>query len=698
MHGVEAQPARHLRRCRAGLHPAFFMALLLACCWGSDPASAQQAVVLAMLDRAEGLFDREDLTGASRLVDSIRPASIHDNEIELLVACIDSRLERFKGHSLVSFALLDSVVPLLDRVPDRLELVFRIERARVLKDLSLQDLALVDAEAAVVLARRAKENRLLAAAIITRAEIERHMGRYDDMLADLIEAEKLCESIGYERGRCNVLINWGNMFYYQDRFPESLEKYKASYDCAMANRYPSLARNIVQNIGGVTYFLEGIPEAIAVYEDALERNKELGDPAFEAELLRCLAVMYNDSGRYDLARGYLDRSMGILRELGDTGTQVYNYHYLASAYWQQGLRDSALTAAEMTITLSHAAHSLELETEAEEKMYQYLKELGREDEALAHLERHIALKDSLDAIKESELINRLEIGYETEKKERTIQVQQLESEKVQARFRARGAQRNILIGTLVALLVVGFLIYRNVSHARTLAEQQKRISEQRVEQVLTEQELRLVTATMDGQDKERKRVAKDLHDHVGSLLSGVKLQFSALEDRMAKVVANGPEHFKKVMGLLDTAVGEVRRISHDLLSSNLAAFGLNAALTDLCDAVHVPGKMEVELSLFGVEERLAQKVEVTAYRIVQEAVSNALKHAHATALSIQVTRNGNSLNILVEDNGRGFDPTKVRQGMGTGNLHARAADLGGQVHIDSRPGRGTTVSVDIPLA
>ncbi|MEO8589276.1 MAG: sensor histidine kinase [Flavobacteriales bacterium] len=655
-------------------------------------------MALTLSYRAEALFDREDLVAAARLLDSIRPAATRDKDLELLAACMDSRLLWYKGQALEGYARLDSVTPHLDQAPDRLKLIFRIMRARVLTDLTLNDDALVDLREAIPLARRTDEPQLLAASIITKAQVERRMVRYDDMLADLIAAEKLCDSIGYARGQCNVLINWGNMFYAQERRQEALEKYQASYDCAMTHHFPSVARNAVQNIASVTYYLKGKRAAIGVYEQALEENKALGDRGFEAKVMSLLAIMYNDSGLYTVARGYLNKAMGIVRELGDTSQQVFNYHYLATSYWAQGLRDSALKATQTTINLSHAMRSLELESDAEDKMYHYLKKLGRDTEALAHLERHIALDDSLGAIKEGELINRLEIGYKTEKKEHIIQVQGLKMEQDKAQIRAREVQRNILLGTLAALLIVGFLIYRNVDSKRKIAEQQKHISEQRIERILTEQELRLVNATIDGQDKERQRVAKDLHDRVGSLLSGVKLQFSALEERVATVVSNGPEQFKKVLHLLDTAVGEVRRISHDLLSSNLAAFGLNAALSDLCDALHVPGKMEVELSLFGVEERMPKNVEVAAYRIVQEAVSNALKHAHASTLSIQVTRTADQLNILVEDNGRGFDPASVTKGMGTANLHARAAELGGRVNIDSRPGRGTSVSVDIPLA
>lgn len=684
-------PKRNAPGLRQGGRVLVALLLLLL----STLGAGQDAVHLS--HRIDALLEEEAIAEATRVLDSVRPASRSDKDLELLVACMDARVLRFKGEPLQRYALLDSVSPHLDQAPERLQLLLRIERARAFKDLMLWAEAKHDADEAIAIARRSTESRLLAVSLITRAEVEKGMSRYDDMLADLIEADKLCDSIGYDRGRCNVLVNWGNMLYAQDRYQETLEKYKAAYDCAIAHHFPSIARIGVRNMGAVTQFLEGTPKAIAIYQEALARNKDLGDRAYEAAILGNLAVAYNASGQYDVARDHIRRAMAIVRELGDTTMQVNNYNYLATSFWNQGMRDSALIAIGTTIALSRASHMLEVESGGEEKMYTYLKAMGREAEALEHLERHLVLKDSLDVIKEGELINRLEIGYETEKKERLIQVQQLEMEQDKARIRAREAQRNILLGTMGALLVVSFLIYRNITHKRKLAEQQKRISEQRVEQVLTEQELRLVSATMEGQDKERQRVAKDLHDRVGSLLSGVKLQFSALEERVAQVVSSGPEHFKKVMGLLDTAVGEVRRISHDLLSSNLAAFGLRSALTDLVDAVHVPGRMDVELSLFGVDERLEQKVEVNVYRIVQEAVSNALKHAQASTLSIQVTRTDGHLNILVEDNGRGFDPSATKQGMGTGNLQGRAAELGGTVHIDSRPGRGTSVSVDIPL-
>lgn len=684
------------KRCGPAPRRFLFAALVGSGLVPSATAHGQVGSVVDLARRSEHLFDQENTADVISFLDSIRSVASPDPSVKLLVNTIEAHLIRFEGHPLRAFALLDTVAPFVEKAPDLLRLLFKLEHARVLKDLNLYDRGLLDAHSAIDLARTRKEERLLAASLLARVELERRLGRYDDMLADLIEADKLCQRIGYDRAQCNVLINWGNMFYYQKRYAEALTKYEASYNCAVGQRMWGMARNCIQNIGSVTLLLQGRSKALAVYERALKESREAGDKGFEAAQLSSIALIYNDSGQFGLARANLDRSMQLVRDIGDTSGLVSQYLYLATNHWRQHEPDSALIAVNTAAALSRAIRSIEDEARAERKLYDYLKTLGREREALAHFERYVALSDSLDRVKQGELINRLEIGFETEKKERTIEVQQLQLAQETSKARAKEIQRNILLGTLAAMLIIGFLTYRNVNHKRALAEQHQRLSEHRVEQLLLDQELRLVKATMEGQDMERQRVARDLHDRVGGMLSGVKLQFSALDERVSNLFSSGPEQFKKALDLLDTAVGEVRRISHDLLSSNLAAFGLQAALSDLRDAVHVPGAMDVELVLFGLEGRLAKEVEVATFHIVQEAVSNTLKHARATTLSIQVARIEDRINILVEDNGRGFAPGGAK-GMGMDNLVARATQLAGTVNVDSMPGRGTSISVDLPL-
>ncbi|MBP7515706.1 MAG: hypothetical protein KA791_14220, partial [Flavobacteriales bacterium] len=137
-----------------------------------------------------------------------------------------------------------------------------------------------------------------------------------------------------------------------------------------------------------------------------------------------------------------------------------------------------------------------------------------------------------------------------------------------------------------------------------------------------------------------------------------------------------------------------RRISHDMVAGTLAHFGLEKALEGLCDSVRVTGRLAVELRVFGLENRLERGVEITVYRIVQELVGNALKHAKASELSINLTRTPGRLSVIVSDDGVGFDPSASTEGMGLANVRKRAATLGGEITVDSVRSKGTTVSLE----
>jgi len=189
-------------------------------------------------------------------------------------------------------------------------------------------------------------------------------------------------------------------------------------------------------------------------------------------------------------------------------------------------------------------------------------------------------------------------------------------------------------------------------------------------------------------------VGKELHDHVGSLLGAIKHQLGVLEEQVADVKTEQTAQYHKVSGLLDNAAGELRRISHDMAAATLNRFGLEKALQDLRDTLHINGRLQVELNTFGMEQPLQRGVEIAVYRIIQEAVSNVLKHAKASELSIAVTHAPGRLSVVVSDNGIGFDTSATSTGVGLANIRSRAAALGAQAQIDSATGKGTTVSVE----
>ena len=193
-------------------------------------------------------------------------------------------------------------------------------------------------------------------------------------------------------------------------------------------------------------------------------------------------------------------------------------------------------------------------------------------------------------------------------------------------------------------------------------------------------------------------MAIDLHDRLGGILSMVKLHFSVVTESLSK---DDQAHakFMKASDLLDQATGEVRSISHNLLSGVLMKFGLVPALEDLKDKISQTGKLKVTLYSNELNNVLSAEQELQLYRIVQELISNILKHSQAKEANIQLTKGDESVNLIVEDDGIGFDLKAVNKktGIGLSNLKARVAKLNGNFHIDSGRGAGTTISIDIPI-
>lgn len=256
----------------------------------------------------------------------------------------------------------------------------------------------------------------------------------------------------------------------------------------------------------------------------------------------------------------------------------------------------------------------------------------------------------------------------------------------------------IAIAILVGISIWLYIVDQRRKTIKALAEKNDEINKQKIDELLQEQEIASLQGVLEGQETERKRVAIDLHDRLGGILSMVKLHFSAVEE---KIDPENPtkEKFLTASELLDLAAGEVRNISHNMMSGVLAKFGLIPALEDLQSRISETGKLKVNLYTSNVSGSLDGEQELQLYRIVQELMSNILKHSEATETNIQLNENDDSVNLIVEDNGVGFNPDKlnVNAGIGLVNLKARVAKLNGTLHIDSGLGAGTTISIDIPI-
>ena len=318
--------------------------------------------------------------------------------------------------------------------------------------------------------------------------------------------------------------------------------------------------------------------------------------------------------------------------------------------------------------------------------------------ALLYKKRATDMKDSTYSEENIKRIEFLDAQYQGEKKEKEILALQQQKQVQAFAIRQKGTLNFILAGAVIALLITGFLLYKNIRHRQQLARQQDALQRQRISELEKDKQLAAVDAMLKGQEDERNRLAKDLHDGLGGLLSGVKFSLSNMKDNLI-ITPENMAVFERSLDMLDTSIRELRRVAHNMMPEMLTRFGLDEALKEYANSVNATKLVALKYQSIGMESRLDQSAEIIIYRIIQELVNNILKHAMATEAFIQLVKENSRLNIVVEDNGKGFDTAILDtiKGAGWVNIRSRVEYLKGQLDVHAEPGRGTLVNIELNL-
>jgi len=225
------------------------------------------------------------------------------------------------------------------------------------------------------------------------------------------------------------------------------------------------------------------------------------------------------------------------------------------------------------------------------------------------------------------------------------------------------------------------------------------IFQYRKRQIMHENEKQLLAMNyiIQGQEAERSRMAKDLHDGLGGMLSGIKLNLSSMKGNMI-IQETDAQLFTKSITQLDNAIAEMRRVAHNMMPEALLKFGLGEAIQDYCDGINESNTVKMKYTQLGLQQPLEKATEVILYRIVQELSNNAIKHASAKNIFIQLTKHERGITLTVEDDGKGFDSKQLStlKGAGLQNVQSRVDYLKGIMNIESEAGKGTSVNVEIP--
>ncbi|HRB69524.1 MAG TPA: sensor histidine kinase, partial [Chitinophagales bacterium] len=241
---------------------------------------------------------------------------------------------------------------------------------------------------------------------------------------------------------------------------------------------------------------------------------------------------------------------------------------------------------------------------------------------------------------------------------------------------------------------------RYIKQKNKILEKEKIIHQKKIIELEKEKQLQATEAILKGQENERSRIAKDLHDGLGGLLSSVKYSLNDMKENVI-LSADNAASFTRSIDMLDSGIQELRRIAHNMMPESLVKFGLDAALNDYCNAITKTNVLHIQYSSLQMETYSSDiNVSITIYRIIQELINNTIKHAKASEVIVQLSKDENFLHITVEDNGIGFNSGDLNNFKGAGwtNIQNRINYLKGRLDLDSNINEGTSVNIEIPLA
>jgi two-component system, NarL family, sensor kinase len=488
----------------------------------------------------------------------------------------------------------------------------------------------------------------------------------------------------------NTLNSIGSINRKMGNYDEAMEKFDRAAEIFISNDKPWNLANVLSNKGGVYLETEKFELAKKHFLEALEIDRNVNDNWGIAYNLHRLGLVMHETGKIDSAVLYLNEALFIRESLNQELELSETMLALGSAKFDIGRHDEGIQLIKDAMLKSEQIGAMEAKTTAHFKLAEHLTEISRFEEAYAHLKQYAVLRDSVLNKEKQRIASDMEKRYESVKKDRQIAENALELADTKAEIERKDSFIKLIGFTIVALLIILVLVI-------VVFNERKKNNDQRLRNLQKEQELLVLKSVIVGEEKERTRIAKDLHDGLSSLLAAIKIRFNAVQQNHIELIND--KKFGEALTSLDDASKELRRIAHNMMPEILLKYGLVEALNEYVQNLNDGVNIQIEFTHYGMEKRLAANTELVLYRIIQELLNNVFKHSNASEVLMQINRNGNQLNITVEDNGKGFDISqpKAGDGIGMSNLASRVGYLKGELNIESAPNHGTTVYIEITL-
>ncbi len=541
----------------------------------------------------------------------------------------------------------------------------------------------------------APEDRTLIKAKLLNAlgTINKHLGEYEEAIKNFLESSKLREELGDFKSAAVGHLSMGALYEKLGHYGAALESYQKSLSIYERIEDTLGMVKCFNNIGNAYYYQNEDAKAQAFYLKALSEEEAFIDSAVVGVIYNNLGAIYESQNQLEQALAYNKRALDVREKLNDRKGIAGSYNKLGNIERQSGNLNKSLEYYLKSYALAKDAGDKILEMEVLNNLSLANSLLGNHKKSFQYLLDYGRLKDSLYQSYKGAM------DYKLKYEENQLKLAKLETESLALQKRRNYYQAFAVILLLTSLAL--FLALRSAKQTEKLrqARMKEQLALNQVDDLLLEQELRSTQAKLEGQDIERRRLAKDLHDRLGAMLATIQLYFQAVEDKIDNMQEESKVQYDKANDLLGKACEEVRKISYDMQSVVLTKFGLGPQLKELVETINGANKLNVQLLTYGLSERLENTTEYEIYKIIQELAGNVLKHAQANELIIQLNRHEGYLNIMVEDDGKGFNKEQRQEGAGQGlkNVESRVHKLNGDFNIDSGKGSGTTITINIPV-
>ncbi len=515
-----------------------------------------------------------------------------------------------------------------------------------------------------------------------------YKGDYSNAITYFHRALYLNQKIGDKKNEADIQLGIGNLNCSLKKNDDAERRFHLAYHLYNEICDSASMGVCLRNLGSLYYSTNQYQKAIILYHKSLQIWQSYKSPAGKIKCYNSIGFAYFELQEFLLSEKYFETALLQAEEIGSKDEIAMAANGLAQVNFELGNYDLVIEYSNMAMEISEKTESLSNMNASLETLSDTYAQLGDYKKAYEYHQLFKEKNDSLYNIETTSQLNEIQTKYETEKKEKEIiklnEANKIKVLEIEKERRSKQTQLFIFIVIIVVVILsstIVYFLYKSKKNAAMAKLQKSRFRD-----------------VIEAEEKERKRIAADLHDSVGLMLATTKLNLSELDDTYNCDSASS-EILNSALDLIDETSMEVRNISHNMMPGALIELGLLSALKGIVFKINQNHKINVNIKSNCQHERFYYMLEITVYRIFQEIISNTIKHSKATEVEVCLFKENSLLVLNVKDNGVGINKNSMEKSTGIGwkNIYSRLTILNGHIDFNNDKDNGTTIKIVIPL-